>query len=100
MPSQLFDTCQFPHALTFGILCQVQWSSCNIFSTQDEAAAAIAVTGVPVYAWKGETDEEYMWCVEQTIVFPDGEPLNMILDDGGDLTNLVRQHDVLLASLG
>ena len=70
---------------------QVQWSSCNIFSTQDEAAAAIAVTGVPVYAWKGETDEEYIWCVDQTIVFPDGEPLNMILDDGGDLTNLVHE---------
>jgi adenosylhomocysteinase len=70
---------------------EVTWSSCNIFSTQDEAAAAIAATGVPVYAWKGETDEEYMWCVEQTIFFPDGQPLNMILDDGGDLTNLVHE---------
>jgi len=70
---------------------QVQWSSCNIFSTQDFAAAAIAKTGVPVYAWKGETDEEYIWCVDQTIVFPDGQPLNMILDDGGDLTNLVHE---------
>lgn len=70
---------------------EVQWSSCNIFSTQDHAAAAIAKTGVPVYAWKGETEEEYLWCVEQTIVFPDGKPLNMILDDGGDLTNVV--HD-------
>merc|ERR1712036_93725 len=70
---------------------EVQWSSCNIFSTQDHAAAAIAVTGVPVYAWKGETDEEYIWCVEQTIVFEGNRPLNMILDDGGDLTNLV--HD-------
>jgi len=69
----------------------VQWSSCNIFSTQDEAAAAIAKTGVPVYAWKGETDEEYMWCIEQTLVWPDGQPLNMILDDGGDLTNLVHE---------
>ncbi|CAB3408910.1 unnamed protein product [Caenorhabditis bovis] len=69
---------------------QVQWSSCNIFSTQDHAAAAIAKTGVPVYAWKGETDEEYEWCIEQTIVFPDGQPLNMILDDGGDLTNIVH----------
>jgi len=69
----------------------VQWSSCNIFSTQDHAAAAIAKTGVPVYAWKGETDEEYLWCIEQTLIFPDGQPLNMILDDGGDLTNLV--HD-------
>lgn len=69
---------------------QVQWSSCNIFSTQDHAAAAIAKTGVPVYAWKGETDEEYLWCIEQTLVWPDGQPLNMILDDGGDLTNLVH----------
>nr|AAA33165.1 S-adenosyl-L-homocysteine hydrolase [Dictyostelium discoideum] len=69
---------------------QVQWSSCNIFSTQDQAAAAIAATGVPVYAWKGETEEEYNWCVEQTIVFQDG-PLNMILDDGGDLTTLVHE---------
>jgi len=70
----------------------VQWSSCNIFSTQDHAAAAIAAHGkVPVYAWKGETEEEYMWCIEQTIVFADGQPLNMILDDGGDLTNLIHQ---------
>jgi len=68
----------------------VQWSSCNIFSTQDHAAAAIAVTGVPVYAWKGETEEEYVWCIEQTLVFKNGEPLNMILDDGGDLTSLVH----------
>ncbi|KAH8287010.1 hypothetical protein KR054_000547 [Drosophila jambulina] len=70
---------------------KVQWSSCNIFSTQDHAAAAIAAAGVPVYAWKGETDEEYNWCIEQTLVFPDGQPLNMILDDGGDLTNLVHE---------
>lgn len=70
---------------------EVQWSSCNIFSTQDFAAAAIAKTGVPVYAWKGETDEEYLWCIEQTLVFADGKPLNMILDDGGDLTNLVHE---------
>merc|ERR1712243_107499 len=69
----------------------VTWSSCNIFSTQDQAAAAIAARGVPVYAWKGETDEEYVWCIEQTLVFPNGEPLNMILDDGGDLTNLVHE---------
>jgi adenosylhomocysteinase len=69
----------------------VQWSSCNIFSTQDHAAAAIAATGVPVYAWKGETDEEYLWCIDQTLVWPDGQPLNMILDDGGDLTNLVHE---------
>ena len=70
---------------------EVQWSSCNKFSTQDHAAAAIAETGVPVYAWKGETDEEYDWCVDQTIYFADGEPLNMILDDGGDLTALVHK---------
>ncbi|KAI5705505.1 hypothetical protein M8J76_010908 [Diaphorina citri] len=70
---------------------EVQWSSCNIFSTQDHAAAAIAARGVAVYAWKGETDEEYVWCIEQTLVFPDGKPLNMILDDGGDLTNLVHE---------
>src|SRR5437868_3505524 len=70
---------------------EVQWSSCNIFSTQDQAAAAIAKAGVSVYAWKGMTEEEYWWCIEQTLVFPDGQPLNMILDDGGDLTNLV--HD-------
>ncbi|KAL1457911.1 hypothetical protein WDU94_008091 [Cyamophila willieti] len=70
---------------------EVQWSSCNIFSTQDHAAAAIAARGVPVYAWKGETDEEYVWCIEQTLVFADGKPLNMILDDGGDLTNLVHE---------
>jgi len=70
---------------------EVQWSSCNIFSTQDHAAAAIAATGVPVYAWKGETEEEYVWCVDQTIIFKDDQPLNMILDDGGDLTNMVHE---------
>ncbi len=70
----------------------VTWSSCNIFSTQDHAAAAIAETGVPVYAWKGMTDEEFDWCIEQTIIFPDGQPLNMILDDGGDLTNMVLDN--------
>jgi adenosylhomocysteinase len=70
---------------------EVQWSSCNIFSTQDHAAAAIAAAGFPVYAWKGETEAEYDWCIEQTIVFDDGQPLNMILDDGGDLTKMV--HD-------
>lgn len=71
---------------------EVQWSSCNIFSTQDHAAAAIAKAGeVPVYAWKGETDEEYVWCIDQTLIFADGQPLNMILDDGGDLTNLVHE---------
>ena len=71
---------------------EVAWSSCNIYSTHDPAAAAIAVTGVPVFAWKGETEEEYVWCMEQTLyAFKDGLPLNMILDDGGDLTALV--HD-------
>merc|ERR1711863_74944 len=70
---------------------ELTWSSCNIFSTQDHAAAAMAIAGIPVYAWKGETDEEYVWCIEQTIMFPDGQPLNMILDDGGDLTNLVHE---------
>jgi adenosylhomocysteinase len=76
----------------FFCLKQVQWSSCNIFSTQDHAAAAIAKAGrVPVYAWKGETEEEYEWCILQTLIFPDGQPLNMILDDGGDLTNLVHE---------
>ena len=69
---------------------EVSWSSCNIFSTQDHAAAAIAAAGVPVYAWKGMNEEEFDWCIEQTLhAFPDGKPLNMILDDGGDLTNMV-----------
>lgn len=69
---------------------EVSWSSCNIFSTQDHAAAAIAVKGIPVFAWKGMSLEEYDWCVEQTLfAFKDGKPLNMILDDGGDLTNIV-----------
>ncbi|WP_167342743.1 adenosylhomocysteinase [Nonlabens sp. SY33080] len=68
----------------------VTWSSCNIFSTQDHAAAAIAAAGIPVYAWKGMTEEEFNWCIEQTLFFgEDREPLNMILDDGGDLTNMV-----------
>ncbi len=69
---------------------EVTWSSCNIFSTQDHAAAAIAASGVPVYAWKGMTEEEFDWCIEQTLFFGDDRlPLNMILDDGGDLTNMV-----------
>ena len=69
---------------------EVTWSSCNIFSTQDHAAAAIAATGVPVYAWKGLNEEEFDWCIDQTIHgFKDGKPLNLILDDGGDLTNMV-----------
>ncbi len=69
---------------------EVTWSSCNIFSTQDHAAAAIAQAGIPVYAWKGMTEEEFNWCIEQTLFFgEDRKPLNMILDDGGDLTNMV-----------
>ena len=69
---------------------EVSWSSCNIFSTQDHAAAAIAARGIPVYAWKGMNNEEFDWCIEQTLfAFKDGQPLNMILDDGGDLTNMV-----------
>lgn len=69
---------------------EVTWSSCNIFSTQDHAAAAIAAAGIPVFAWKGMNEEEFDWCIEQTLfAFEDGKPLNMILDDGGDLTNMV-----------
>jgi len=71
---------------------RISWSSCNIYSTNDAAAAAMAAAGTPVFAWKGETEEEYIWCVEQTLkAFPGGEPLNMILDDGGDLTLLVHE---------
>ena len=78
----------------------VTWSSCNKFSTQDHAAAAIAKAGIPVFAWKGETDEEYEWCIEQTLIFPDGQPLNLILDDGGDLTAIIHQsHPELLADI-
>lgn len=78
---------------------EVTWSSCNIFSTQDHAAAAIAATGVPVYAWKGMTEEEFNWCIEQTLFFgEDRKPLNMILDDGGDLTNMVFDEYPELAS--
>ena len=72
---------------------EVTWSSCNIFSTQDQAAAAIAKAGIPVFAWKGMSDEEFNWCIEQTLnAFPSGEPLNMILDDGGDLTAMVHDN--------
>ena len=72
---------------------EVTWSSCNIFSTQDHAAAAIAAAGIPVFAWKGMNEDEFNWCIEQTIfAFEDGKALNMILDDGGDLTNLVFDH--------
>ena len=70
---------------------EVRWSSCNIFSTQDHAAAAIAASGVPVFAWKGETEDEYWWCIEQTINGPDGWRPNMILDDGGDLTLVMHE---------
>ena len=80
---------------------EVSWSSCNIFSTQDHAAAAIAARGIPVYAWKGMNEEEYWWCVEQTLhAFEGGKPLNMILDDGGDLTNVVLdKHPELISSI-
>ncbi len=76
---------------------EVRWSSCNIFSTQDQAAAAIAVEGVPVFAWKGESEEDYEWCIEQTIIGPDGWRPNMLLDDGGDLTVIMHeQHPQLM----
>jgi len=79
---------------------EVRWSSCNIFSTQDQAAAAIAATGVPVFAWKGETEEEYEWCIEQTITGPDGWKPNLLLDDGGDLTIIVHEkYPELLADI-
>src|SRR5690554_7048749 len=72
---------------------EVRWSSCNIFSTQDQAAAAIAAAGIPVFAWKGQTEEEAAWCIEQTLFFgSEDNALNMILDDGGDLTNMVLDH--------
>ena len=72
---------------------EVSWSSCNIFSTQDHAAAAIANEGIPVYAWKGMNDQEFDWCIEQTLfAFEGNKPLNMILDDGGDLTNMVLDN--------
>jgi len=77
---------------------EVRWSSCNIFSTQDHAAAAIAAAGIPVFAWKGLTEEEYDWCIEQTLRWPDGKGLNMILDDGGDLTNIILDKNPELAS--
>ncbi|NLO80810.1 MAG: adenosylhomocysteinase [Xanthomonadaceae bacterium] len=79
---------------------EVRWSSCNIFSTQDHAAAAIAAAGIPVFAWKGETEEEYWWCIEQTLQGPDGWRPNMLLDDGGDLTKLVHnKYPELLADI-
>jgi len=92
---------QYPD-LVAGILgAEVTWSSCNIFSTQDHAAAAIAAAGIQVYAWKGQTAEEFDWCIEQTLFFGEGQqPLNMILDDGGDLTNMVLdQYPDLVAGI-
>ncbi len=79
---------------------EVRWSSCNIFSTQDQAAAAMAAEGVPVFAWKNETEEEYEWCIEQTILGPDGWRPNLLLDDGGDLTKIMHErHGDLLADV-
>ncbi|WP_407276247.1 adenosylhomocysteinase [Halothiobacillus sp. DCM-1] len=78
----------------------VRWSSCNIFSTQDHAAAAIAAAGIPVFAWKGETEDEYWWCIEQTVTGPNGWTPNLILDDGGDLTGHIHtKHPELLAAI-
>ena len=78
----------------------VRWSSCNIFSTQDQAAAGIAAQGIPVFAWKGETEEEYEWCIEQTLKGPDGWTPNLILDDGGDLTQIIHEkHPELLQDI-
>src|ERR1700749_101490 len=78
----------------------VRWSSCNIFSTQDQAAAAIAARGIPVFAWKGETEEEYEWCIAQTLEGPGGWKPNMVLDDGGDATKIIHDtHPGLLADI-
>src|ERR1700728_5005004 len=77
----------------------VRWSSCNIFSTQDQAAAAIAKRGTPVFAWKGETDQEYEWCIEQTLRGPNGWTPNMILDDGGDATAVLHKHPDLMEDI-
>ena len=78
----------------------IRWSSCNIFSTQDQAAAAIAAAGIPVFAWKGETEEEYEWCIDQTLEGPNGWKPNLILDDGGDLTAIVHEkHPELLKDI-
>lgn len=79
---------------------EVRWSSCNIFSTQDHAAAAIAASGVPVFAWKGQNEADFDWCIEQTLFFGDYDrPLNMILDDGGDLTNMVLDRYPSLSNM-
>jgi adenosylhomocysteinase len=70
---------------------ELRWSSCNIFSTQDQAAAAVAAAGIPTFAWKGESEEEFWWCIDQTILGPDGWRPNMLLDDGGDLTLVMHE---------
>nr|MDA3786228.1 adenosylhomocysteinase [Deltaproteobacteria bacterium] len=72
---------------------EIRWSSCNIFSTQDHAAAAMAEAGIPTFAWKGESEEEFWWCIEQTIFGPDGWRPNLILDDGGDLTLILHEKN-------
>src|SRR6266478_8518131 len=78
----------------------IRWSSCNIFSTQDQAAAAIAAKGIPVFAWKGESEEEYEWCIEQTLQSPNGWTPNMVLDDGGDATKILHDgHPGLLEEI-
>lgn len=78
---------------SYAFLCvQVQWCSSNVLSTQDHIAAALAAKGVAIYAWKGETEEDYVWCMEQTLHWPDGRQLNMILDDGGDLNALIHDN--------
>lgn len=79
---------------------EIRWASCNVFSTQDHAAAAMAQAGVPVFAWKGETDEEYWWAMEQTLLWPDGKGPNLLIDDGGDLTAFVHEkHPALLEGI-
>ncbi|MDP6417663.1 MAG: adenosylhomocysteinase, partial [Gammaproteobacteria bacterium] len=79
---------------------KVRWSSCNIYSTQDHAAAAIADAGFSVFAWKGETEEEYWWCIEKTLDFGDGQAPNILLDDGGDLTKVVlEQHPEMISEI-
>ena len=70
---------------------KVRFAACNIFSTQDNVAAALVKAGLSIFAWKGQTDEEFVWCLEQTLVFKNGEPLNMIVDDGAELTNIVHK---------
>src|SRR5438876_12404258 len=78
----------------------VRWSSCNIFSTQDDAASAIAARGIPVFAWKGETEEEYEWCIEQTLRGSSGWTTNLVLDDGGDATTVIHDcHSHLLGEI-